>query len=254
VPARLDQVHRVIDAAELAPSETRDAVARHEVAECTFALGRPLAFDVADDLPATGRFVIVDDYEISGGGIVLGAVEDSQTAARDRVLRRNLKWAPGIDEERRAERLSQRAGLVLITGERSADRKGLSREFEARLFDEGRFVYFLAIGNLVYGVDADLDRSDQSRAEHVRRLGEVTNILLDVGLIVIASAIGITQDEVDLIKTAAGRERVWTAWIGEDVTTDLMPDLVLTHGEAAVEGVSRLKAFLQDRGVIYRPW
>jgi bifunctional enzyme CysN/CysC len=254
VPARLEEIHRVIDAAELASSEGRECVSRHEVAECTLTLARPLAFDLAEDLAATGRFVIVDDFEISGGGIVREAVPDSQTSARDRALRRNLNWAGGVDEERRAERLSQRAALVLITGERAADRKGLSRELEGRLFEEGRFVYFLAIGNLLYGVDADLDRTDDSRAEHVRRLGEVANILLDAGLIVIASAIGMTQSEVDLIQTAVGRDRVWAMWIGDEVTTDLSPDLVLTQREAADEGVGRLKAFLQERGVIYRPW
>jgi bifunctional enzyme CysN/CysC len=230
-------------------------VQRHEVAECTLALGRPLAFDVAQDLQATARFVIVDNYEISGGGIIRESVADSQSSARDRVMRRNLKWsAGGVAEERRAERLSQRAALLLITGERDVDRKRLGRDLETRLFDEGRFVYFLAIGNLLYGVDADLDRSHENRAEHIRRLSEVANILLDSGLIVVATAIGLTQYEVDLVSTAVGADRVSAVWVGDRVTTDLAPDLVLSEQDAAEEGVGRLKMLLQERGVIYRPW
>ena len=44
-----------------------------EIAECTLALDRPLAFDLSHDLEATGRFVILDGFEISGGGIVRAA-------------------------------------------------------------------------------------------------------------------------------------------------------------------------------------
>ena len=255
VPARLEEVHRVIDAVELATSETRQQVDRHEVAECTLALSRPLAFDVADDLASTGRFVIVDDYEISGGGIVRSALIDTQSSTRDNVLRRNLNWASGgVGEERRAERYSQRAALVLVTGERETDRKRFGRELEARMFDDGRFVYFLAIGNLLYGVDADLDRMHENRAEHIRRFSEVANILLGAGLIVIATAIGMTQEEVDRIATAVGNDRVTAVWLGTSVSTDLQPDVVLTEADAAHEGVRRVKDLLQEKGVIYRPW
>jgi bifunctional enzyme CysN/CysC len=255
VSARVEEVHRVIDASELATFESRQRVDRHEVAECTLVLSRPLAFDSVGELAATGRFVIVDNYEISGGGIIREAVLDDQSSAREKVLRRNLKWfAGGVGEERRAERLSQRAALLLITGEREADRKRVGRELEARLFDEGRFVYFLAIGNILYGVDADLERTGENRAEHVRRLSEVANILMDAGLIVIATAVGLTQHEVDLIATAVGPDRVSSVWVGDRHTAELTPDLVLTEQEAAEEGIGRLKLLLQERGFIYRPW
>jgi bifunctional enzyme CysN/CysC len=253
VPARLEAIHRVIDAAELASSEGGDRVERHDVAECTMVLGRPLAFDTAADFERTGRFVIVDDTDISGGGIVREALADNQTQIRDAVLRRNLKWAAsGVSEERRAERLSQRPTLLLITGQQDADRKGLARELESRLFDDGRFVYFLAIGNVLYGVDADLDHSAASRAEHVRRLGEVANILLDAGLIVIATAVALTTPELELLRTAVGRERVAAVWLGENAANDFAADLVLHQEESADERTARLKALLQQMGAIFR--
>jgi bifunctional enzyme CysN/CysC len=255
VPARLETVHRVIDAAELASSEGRDRVERHEVAECTLALGRPLAFDPAEEFERTGRFVIVDDTDICGGGIVREALADDQTQLRDAVLRRNLKWAAsGVSEERRAERLSQRPTLLLVTGEQRADRKGVARELESRLFDDGRFVYFLAIGNVLYGVDADLDHSAGSRAEHIRRLGEVANILLDAGLIVIATAVALTGPELELLRTAVGRERVAAVWLGEHHAGGITPDLILDEGEGADERATRLKALLQQTGAIFRLW
>ena len=64
-------------------------------------------------------------------------------------------------------------------------------------------VYFLGIGNVLYGVDADIDRTDENRPEHLRRLGEVANILLDAGLIVIATAVELTAGDVEMIRTSA---------------------------------------------------
>jgi bifunctional enzyme CysN/CysC len=142
----------------------------------------------------------------------------------------------------------------LITGAREVDRKKLGRDLETRLFEDGRFVYFLAIGNLLYGVDADLDRTDQNRAEHVRRLSEVANILLDAGLIVIATAIALTHDELDLIRTAVGSDRVSAVWVGDELPTAAVCDLTLGTQEAQEDGVACLKAMLQNKGVIYRPW
>jgi bifunctional enzyme CysN/CysC len=256
VPFRLEQIHRVIDASELSMSETPPAqVERHEVAECTLALGKPLAFDTAEGCPSTGRFVIVDDFEISGGGIVREALPDKQAWVREKVLNRNYKWEPGsVSAERRMERYSQRPVLLVITGEKEADRKRLARELEGRLFEEGRHVYFLGIGNVLYGVDADIERTGVNRLEHLRRLGEVANILLDAGLIVIATAVALTQEDIEVIRTSGGSDRVVPVWLGDRMTTDLACDLVLTPQEAEADGAGRLKELLLDSGAIFRPW
>jgi bifunctional enzyme CysN/CysC len=254
VPARVEEIHRVLDASELASTESAVRVQRHEVAECTLALGRPLAFDVAQDLQNTARFVIVDNFEISGGGIVREALPDRQAWVRDKVLRRNFKWqASGVPEERRTARYSQKPTLIVISGPAEVDRKRLARETEARLFEEGRHVYFLGIGNVLYGVDADIERTDENRTEHIRRMGEVANILLDAGLLVIATAASLRDDDFEILRTAVGPDRLLTAWIGAD-GPERACDLVVTEHEAEDEGVSRVKQLLQDQGVIFRPW
>jgi bifunctional enzyme CysN/CysC len=125
---------------------------------------------------------------------------------------------------------------------------------EGRLFDEGRYVYFLGIGNVLYGVDADIERTGANRLEHLRRLGEVANILLDAGLIVIATAVELTQEDIEVIRTSGGSDRVLAVWLGDRMTTDLSCDLVLTQQEADADGASRLKTLLHDCGAMFRPW
>jgi bifunctional enzyme CysN/CysC len=254
VPVRLEEVHRVIDASNLASSETKDRIDRHEVAECTLKLNRAIAFDLADRIAPTSRFVLVDDYEIRGGGIIREALPDQQAWVREKVMLRNFKWEPStIPIERRAERYGQRATLLLITGSRDTDRKGLGKELEAQLFQEGRLVYFLGMGSVVYGVDADLDRTTDTR-EHLRRLGEIANILLDSGAILIVSAAELTLEDLEVVKTSVDPGRIEVVWVGDRINTDIPYDVILGEAEADTEGVERIKRLLQDKGALFRPW
>ena len=251
LPVRVTRIERVIDASRLEPIADAQAIGRHQVAECVLETASPLAFDLVSTVAATGRFALVDNFEISGGGIICQALEDSQTVVRDRVMLRNQKWdASRVSETRRAERYSQRPVLLLVTGDESTDRKGFARECEARLFDDGRFVYFLGMGNLVHGVDADIAGVGGVRPEHLRRLGEVANILLDAGLIVVAAAANLTAQEVESLRTAIGQERVATVWLGDRADSDLSADLQVSAAES--DGTARIKTMLQQRGFIYR--
>ena len=254
VTARVEEILRVMDASTLGATEQKNAIQRHDVAECVLKLDRAIACDLAEDVPTTSRFVIVDDYEIRGGGIVREALADRQAAVRDRVLLRNYKWEPSIiPPERRAEKMNQKAALILVTGEHEHDRKGVAKALENKLFEDGKVVYFMGIGNVLYGVDADIERSKENRLEHMRRLGEIANLMLDAGIILVVAAAELTQDDLEVIKTSVQPDWIETIWAGDTVTTDLAYDLHLSGG-AVPEAVDRLKAHLQDKGVIFRPW
>ena len=112
------------------------------MAECVLAQSSA-AFDLAEEIDATSRFVLVDDYEIRGGGIIREACPTGRPKS-EKVMLRNYKWEPSIIQpERRAEKYSQKASL--LTGAKESDRKSLGKDVEARLFEDGRVVYFLGI-------------------------------------------------------------------------------------------------------------
>ena len=175
---------------------------------------------------------------------------------RDSVLLRNLKWEKSnIAPEQRAEKYNQRAALVLITGPKGLGRKTVAKALEAKLFESGKLVYYLALGSVVYGVDADIKghASAAERQEHMRRLAEIANILLDAGVILIVTAIELTQADLEIIQTAVDSARIETVWIGEAVTTDLAVSAQLPDGEQAEASALQIKRRLQDRGDIFIP-
>lgn len=261
IPARVEAIHRIIDAGseDLSGVENSGAllqVDRHRVAEITLKLARAAAFDLASEAPETSRFVLVEDYEICGGGIVLEALPDEASWAREMVIERNFRWIRSLlTTEERAEHYNQRAALIIITGEQGMGRKRIANRLESDLFNSGKVVYYLGIGSLIYGVDADLSGQDprETRREHIRRLAEVAHILLDAGLILIVTAIELTQADLDLIKTVVNGREIPIVWVGQRVTTDLVCDIQVPGAEQVDASVVQIKRLLQERGIIFKP-
>lgn len=250
VPMRVERIERVIDAATLS-SAPGNSVARNDVAECVLKLDRAIAFDLHAARPDTGRFVIVDDYEIRGGGIVREALPDGDEAARDKVVLRNRKWENSlVAPDRRATRFGQRPAAVIVTGPRDMDRKGLAKELETRLFEAGRAVYFLGMANMLYGVDADIDRTLANRHEHFRRLGEIAHLLLDAGLVLIVSAAELRHDDLDIVKVSVPADRLATVWFGAPDAADVACDLVLPEGTSTDDACQAIIDLLVTRGTL----
>ncbi len=224
VGVQLEEVQSVMDASNLV-GKKREQVERNEVAECILSLDKHIAFDLMGDIAKTSRFVIVDDYEISGGGIVIQDMQDETSWVRDKVLMRNYKWIGSeINAEMRALKYNHKAKLIFITGAKDSPRKVLGRALEKELFNEGKLVYYLGIGSVVYGVDADLMEKKMlvhSRKEHIRRLTEVAHIMLDAGMLFIMSARELNANDLDVIRTGIPDEKIFVIWIGEEKATDI---------------------------------
>jgi bifunctional enzyme CysN/CysC len=261
VKARIEKIHQILDASQADLVADRGVngeitqVKRHVVAECTLKLSKAIAFDLASEMKDTSRFVIVDQYQICGGGIILEDLPDTETWARDLTLVRNRKWIKSLlTSEERADHYNQRASLVLITGQHGSGRKRIANQLEANLFNSGKFVYFLGIGSVIHGVDADLQNKDPEvfHQEHIRRLAEVVHILLDTGLILIVTAIELTQSDLELIRTVIAENAIQVVWVGEQASTDLAYDLKVPGGDQIDLSVARVKELLQERGVIFK--
>lgn len=253
---QLEAIHKIIDASDYKSQTDKTEIGHHDVAEVTFKLAHPVAFDTSDRFPETSRFVLVDDYEIRGGGIVLEALTDEDAQIREDVYTRNLKWIPSdVTMAQRAEMYNQRASIVIITGTRHAGRKTLARKLEQQLFKDGKLVYYLGIGSLLYGVNADLKRHDAPGGwrEHIRRFAEVSHLFLDSGMLLIVTAIEFTQEDLDIIKTVIDKDMVHVVWVGEKLTTDIDYDIHLKNRESIDEGIVLIKHLLQERGILFRP-
>lgn len=249
---RVEEIIRTLDASTL-QTKKRDWVGRHEVAECVLRLKKAMAFDQTWELAQTGRFVIVDNYEISGGGIITDALEDKHSISRDRL--HSYQWEKSIIAPvERAERYKQKPTLVVITGRKDAGKKPLAKTLEKKLFDEGKIVYYLSIEK-TGGVNADGKKIDKNhRAENIRRLAELSHILLDAGIIAIVTVTELTQADLEIMKTVIDTAQIETVWLGETITTDISADLQISATGSEETAYNAVKELLEDHGIIFKAW
>ena len=199
---RVQEIERVIDTGDLSTAAA-DQVERNAVAEVVLQADRMLALDEFSNSPATGRFVLVDGFDISGGGIVSmeGYADQRQMTT---VRASNIQWVEhAISTDARARRNGHSGGVLWLTGLSGAGKSTLAVATERRLFNLGFQVYVLDGDNVRHGLNADLGFSPEERAENIRRVGEVGALMANAGMLVITAFISPYRSDRDRARRAA---------------------------------------------------
>ncbi len=103
---------------------------------------------------------------------------------------RNVYWQSTHVSRTDRERLAGHRGAVLwFTGYSGAGKSTLATAVEARLHAAGVHTYVLDGDNIRHGLCADLDFSDAGRKENIRRIGEVSKLFVDAGVVVLTAFI-----------------------------------------------------------------
>jgi len=187
VECQVASIDRVIDASSLeTTSSIRRSVGRNEVAEITVQTRGPVVLDNYDRLAVSGRFVLVDENDVAGGGIVFGGQYLDRVPSRSS----NISWAEGqVSLGERIERNGHRGLVVWFTGLSGAGKSTLAYALERELFDRQIHVCVMDGDNLRHGLNANLSFSPEDRVENIRRAAEVAKLMAMTGLVVITSFI-----------------------------------------------------------------
>jgi len=193
----------VIDSSTLETISRREKelfVGRNEVAELTLKARRPIAFDAHSEIVATGRFVVVDGFEVAGGGIV--ALDSYPRRTPDSFQKSdNLFWSHGkVTLEQRARRNGHPACIVWLTGLSGSGKSSIASELERELFNLGKQAYVLDGDNIRHGLCSDLAFSPKDRSENIRRVGEVAKLFVDAGMICITAFISPYKSDRELVR------------------------------------------------------
>jgi bifunctional enzyme CysN/CysC len=256
VPCEITIIHRIVDANNLDDRHTQSTVQRNEVADITLRTKSPLAFDLYANFETTGRFVLVDGYDVAGGGIITELVSDEQEDFRTEARERDSVWVKGdVGAEDRAEQYGHRAAVVLFTGPDTTAKGFLGRKLETVLVAEGRHAYLLASENLQRGLDADLHEIKPD--EIIRRFGEVVRLLTDTGSLVITTTNAFqqaTKDLVQTIQTLVNPIPVITIQMAKDLEGPQPDtDLIFAGPENFDECTHQIIDLLKSRGILAEP-
>jgi bifunctional enzyme CysN/CysC len=191
----VDAIESVTDVADLATAASQ-SVERNAVAEIIFRARGQVALDGFADNPRTGRFVLVDGYDIVGGGVI---VLDELAVAESKGT--NLHATPHrVPEAVRWQANGHKGGIVWLTGLSGAGKSTIAMELERQLFRKGWQAYVLDGDNVRHGLCADLGFSDADRSENIRRVGTVANLFAEAGMVVITSFISPFAEDRDRVR------------------------------------------------------
>jgi bifunctional enzyme CysN/CysC len=234
VPVELESVLSVLDEQELESVTGAGQVERHMVAEVIFRAVRPVAFDPADTLEPTSRFVIVHGYDTAGCGIALEALPDAaETDGGGRVFGRGE-----VTDELRSARYGHAGKAVVFVAEDGEAAHAVAARVEHVVFERGVHSYCLSAPDL--GDDKDV----LGREAQLARLGEIAWAMTDAGVVLIAALGDVDRFDLDRLRALAAPHQVYV--IGMDAGGELGADLELppaaTADEAAEEALRALAA------------
>lgn len=112
-----------------------------------------------------------------------------------------------IDRSDRERLLAQKAQLIWFVGLSGSGKSTLASRVEQELHQMGRLTYILDGDNVRSGLNKDLDFSEASRMENIRRIGEVSKLMVDAGLVVITAFISPFRSDRETIRELVGADR-----------------------------------------------
>jgi bifunctional enzyme CysN/CysC len=187
VKCQIVSIEQVTDSSTLdTKSDGREQLERNEIGRLTIQTRGPLVIDNHDRIPNLGRFVIVDDGRICGGGTISGGVYTDRKAAKSK----NIFWTEGkITARERALRSGHRGAVVWLTGLSGAGKSTIAQALERELFRRAVHTYVLDGDNIRHGLNSNLGFAPEDRVENIRRVSEVAKLMADAGTVVVTAFI-----------------------------------------------------------------
>jgi bifunctional enzyme CysN/CysC len=245
------EILHVMDASDLGMNRHKQQLDRHDVGEVIFETTKPIAFDPVSVIEGTGRFAIVDNYEIAGGGIIQDEADIGDTFLKEHVREREISWDKGfITPEDRLKRYGHASKFIVFTGMEYADVTGFAKELERRLFLDRYHTYYLGLDNMLSGLGAEMPEKPTESGDSIRALGELARILTDSGQIFITALTGIDDYDVETLKMLNTPAEILVVCIGSDIFTRFNADLVLPENTSKEDATDRIYDLLKEKEVI----
>jgi hypothetical protein len=212
VKSRVDTIIYNIDVNTLQKNKT-EGLGLNEIGRIVVSTTKPLYFDAYSKNHETGSFVLIDPITnaTAGAGMIIegvsfdsqqdDGVKDTETRLKDHVERREFYWETGLVENKERILRNRHMGkTIVVTGSNNNAVQELATKLEQRLFRLNMNSYFLGISSIKNGLDADIQNNLIERDERVRRLGELSRILTDAGLIFITALTDAGDYELNRLK------------------------------------------------------
>jgi len=201
----IDSIINIENLAITKPIQKNASIEKNGVGELVLRSSTMLALDEFNLNWRTGRFVLVDGYDIAGGGIISMKGYPDQRQLITGKASNIFAVDHGISTEVRSQRNRHKGGVIWFTGLSGSGKTTIALEVEKRLFQKGYQTYVLDGDNIRGGLNANLGFSPEDRAENIRRVGEVAALFADAGFVVLTAFISPYRSDRERARSATIR-------------------------------------------------
>ncbi|MDC6367799.1 MULTISPECIES: adenylyl-sulfate kinase [Flavobacteriaceae] len=189
------------------------------------------------------------------------------------IIKHNYK----VDVYERRKGNGHGSFLIFFTGLSGSGKSTIANAVEQKLFDEGVKTYILDGDNVRHGINKDLSFSPEDRSENIRRIGEIANLFVDAGVVVLAAFVAPYEKDRNLIKETVGNNNYIEVFVNtsleecerrdvkglykkarkgeiKDMTgvsspyeVPLQPDVVLTEQNSIEESVNKVYELIRHK-------
>ncbi len=187
VPGSLDELKYKVNVNTMEHVAAK-SLALNEIGVCQLELDGPIAFAPYSENRHLGSFIVIDRF--SNTTVGMGLIRFALRRAS------NIHWqALDVNKASRAAKAKQKPAVLWFTGLSGAGKSTIANLVEKKLHAGGHMTYLLDGDNIRHGLNRDLGFTDADRVENIRRVAEVSKLMVDAGLIVLVSFISPFRSE-----------------------------------------------------------
>ncbi|GGF36829.1 adenylyl-sulfate kinase [Williamsia phyllosphaerae] len=146
-----------------------------------------------------GAFILID--EASNDTVGAGTITTAREVKPGAQTRNDVKWHPSaLNRAHRWSKIGQSGATVWLTGLPASGKSTVAVALERALVESGRTAYLLDGDNVRHGLSDDLGFTPGDRAENIRRVGHLTRLLADAGVVAIASLVSPLESDREIAR------------------------------------------------------
>ena len=171
----------------------------NDIATCNLSLNKPIACEPFEILKSLGSFILVDRH--THATVAAGMVEHTLRRAQNVHTQ-----AFSITRSDREKLNGHKGKVIWFTGLSGSGKSTLANALEVELHRQGLSTFILDGDNVRQGLNKDLGFTDADRVENIRRIAEVSKLMVDAGIIVMTAFISPFRSEREMVRELIGTQ------------------------------------------------
>ncbi|OBJ54344.1 adenylyl-sulfate kinase [Mycobacterium sp. 1423905.2] len=188
VRATVQELHSRLDPETLDEVDQPVELSLNDIGTVTLRTSSVVVADPYVDNRDSGAFILID--ETTNDTVGAGTIIEGREVKPGTHARTDIRWHPSaLDRSHRWRATGQAGATIWFTGLPASGKSTVAVAVERALVESGRVAYLLDGDNLRHGLSDDLGFSPGDRTENIRRVGHLTRLLADAGVVALASLV-----------------------------------------------------------------